>query len=121
VLRILVVEDHVDTRELLTSYFESQGLRVDVAATGLQGLERAVASPPDAIVLDLELPEMDGWATAHRLKAHPSTRHVPILAVSAHAFPEDQARAYESGCDAFIAKPSLPPDVLRAIRRLLVP
>ena len=117
-MRLLLVEDHSDTRELLASYLTGQGFVVDATANGLQALEHAATSPPDVIVLDLLLPGLDGWSAAQRLKTHPSTRHVPIVAVSAHAFPEDEARAYDCGCDAFLAKPFAPPDILQAIRRV---
>ena len=117
-MRVLLVEDHADTRELYTSYLSHQGFVVDTASTGLQAIDRAVAGQPDVIVLDLQLPGMDGWSAAQHLKANPATRHVWILAVSAHAFPHDEARARHMGCDAFLAKPFVPTDLIQAIRRL---
>lgn len=116
-MRVLLVEDHADTRELFVTYLSSHGFKVDTAVTGLQAIDKASASLPDVIVLDLELPGMDGWAAARHLRNHASTRHVPIVAVSAHAFPEDESLARDMGCDAFLAKPCLPPDLLETIRR----
>jgi two-component system, cell cycle response regulator DivK len=117
-MRILLVEDHADTRELFVTYLSSHGLSVETAVTGLQAVDKAMASLPDVIVLDLQLPGMDGWAAARHLRENASTRHIPIVAVSAHAFPQDEARAEDAGCDVFIAKPCLPPDLLEVLRRL---
>ena len=117
-MRILLVEDHADTRELFITYLSTHGFTVDTAVTGLQAVDMATAAPPDAIVLDLQLPGMDGWAAARHLRANAATRDVPIVAVSAHAFPEDEARARDVGCDAFLAKPCLPTDLLEVLRRL---
>ena len=117
-MRVLLVEDHADTRELLVLFLSSHGLTVETAVTGLQAVDRATASPPDVIVLDLELPGMDGWAAARHLRTNPAMRHIPIVAMSAHAYPQDEARAHDSGCDTFVAKPCLPTDILEAIQRL---
>jgi len=117
-MHVLLVEDHADTRELLVTFLSTHGFRVQAAATGLQAVDVAVATLPDVIVLDLELPGMDGWAAARHLKAHPLTKHIPIVAVSAHAYPQDEARAEDVGCDGFVAKPCLPTDVLEAIGRV---
>jgi two-component system cell cycle response regulator DivK len=117
-MRVLLVEDHADTRELFVTYFSSHGLTVETALTGLQAVDKAMSSPPDVVVLDLELPGMDGWAAARHLRQNASTRHIPIVAVSAHAFPEDEARAKDAGCDVFVTKPCLPPVLLEVIRRM---
>jgi CheY-like chemotaxis protein len=116
-MRVLLVEDHADTREFFVAYLSSHGLTIDVAVTGLQAIEMAKSSPPDVIVLDLQLPGMDGWTAARHLRENASTRHIPIVAVSAHAYPQDEERARDVGCDAFVAKPCLPPDLLEVIRR----
>jgi two-component system, cell cycle response regulator DivK len=117
-MRVLLVEDHADTRELLSTFLSTHGFRVETAMTGLQAVDVAVATVPDVILLDLELPGMDGWAAARHLKTHPVTSHIPIVAVSAHAYPQDEARADDVGCDAFVAKPCLPTDLLEAIGRV---
>jgi two-component system cell cycle response regulator DivK len=115
-MRVLLVEDHADTRELFVLFLSSHGFTVDTAATGSQAVDQAVVSVPDVVVLDLQLPGMDGWAAARHLRAHPATMLTPIVAVSAHAYAEDEARAQDVGCDAFVAKPCAPPDLLKAIR-----
>lgn len=118
-MRVLLVEDHADTRELFITFLRSAGISVEHAVTGLQAVDLAVATPLDAVVLDLGLPGMDGWAAARHLRSHPKTRHVAIVACSAHAFPDDERRAKEAGCDAFVAKPCLPSELLNALRRVL--
>jgi two-component system cell cycle response regulator DivK len=115
-MRVLLVEDHADTRELFVLFLSSHGFTVDTACDGSQAVDRAAVSVPDVVVLDMELPGMDGWVAARYLRAQPATRRTPIVAVSAHAYAEDEARAHDVGCDAFVAKPCDPPDLLRAIR-----
>ena len=114
-MRVLLVEDHADTRELFALILLSNGFTVDVAATGQQAVDQAAVSAPDVVVLDLQLPDMDGWSAARHLRAHPATMHTAIVAVSAHAYDQDEARAREVGCDAFVAKPCAPPELLSAI------
>jgi two-component system, cell cycle response regulator DivK len=115
-MRVLLVEDHADTRELFVHFLSSNGFTVETAANGQQAVDQAAAAAPDVVVLDLQLPGMDGWTTARHLRAHPSTVHTPIVAVSAHAYEQDEARAHDVGCDAFVAKPCAPPDLLNAIQ-----
>ena len=116
-MRVLLAEDHADTREMFVTYLWTHAITVDVAVTGLQAVDLAVASPPDIIVLDLQMPGMDGWTAARHLRANAVTRDIPIIAMSAHAFPDDEARAYDSGCDAFLSKPCPPPVLLAALHR----
>lgn len=118
-MRVLLVEDHTDTLELFVTFLEADGFTVETAITGRQAIDKATASPPDAIVLDLELPGMDGLAAARHLRADPRTKHIPIVACSAHAFPQDEAKAQDVGCDAFVVKPCLPTDIVAAVRRVL--
>ena len=117
-MRVLLVEDHADTRDLFLTYLTAVGCKVEHALTGLQAIDMATTSPPDVIVLDLGLPGLDGWSAARHLRANPRTRNVPIVACSARAFPDDEGRAKEAGCDVFLAKPCVPSDVLAAIRRV---
>jgi two-component system, cell cycle response regulator DivK len=116
-MRVLLVEDHADTRDLFTMLLTAHGHEVRTAVTGLQAIDLALESPPDVVVLDLQMPGLDGWAAARHLKGHPRTARVPIVALSARAFPEDEARAREVGCDRFVAKPCDPTRVLDAITR----
>jgi CheY-like chemotaxis protein len=116
-MRVLLVEDHADTRELFVMLLSSQGFTVDTAVTGLQALDRVDATRPEVIVLDLQLPGVDGWAVARHVRANPLTCDIPIVAFTAHAFAEDEARARSIGCDEFMVKPCDPLELLAAIHR----
>lgn len=102
--RILVVEDVEHNRDLLVQLLEDE-YAVATATDGAAGLAAALRDPPDAILLDLSLPAVDGWEVARRLKAHPHLRTVPVIALSAHAMAGDRQRALDSGCDDYLAKP----------------
>jgi DNA-binding response OmpR family regulator len=80
---------------------------------------RAAAFKPTVIVTDLALPRLSGWEAVRRLKAKSATMHIPVLALSAHAFVDDAARARAAGCDSYLSKPCLPEELVRAIRVLL--
>jgi CheY-like chemotaxis protein len=111
----LLVEDHDDNRAMYRRYLEWKGFRVAEAADGFQALRRAALAPA-VIVMDLTLPRLDGWEAARRLKADPRTSHIPVLALTAHAFAGDAEQAKAAGCDGYLAKPCLPEDLVRAIR-----
>jgi CheY-like chemotaxis protein len=103
--RVLIVEDNVDNFELVRFLLERAGYEVLSAANGLEGLGAAKREQPDLILMDLSMPEMDGWnATAH-LKADEHTRNIPVLALTAHTLPGDRKRAIDAGCDGYISKP----------------
>ena len=103
--RILIVEDNEMNREVLTRCLERQGFEVLVAIDGRAGLRVADDEQPDLILMDLSMPEVDGWECARRLKAAPRTRAIPIIALSAHAMRGDREKALEAGCDEFDTKP----------------
>jgi two-component system, cell cycle response regulator DivK len=103
--RVLIVEDNVDNFELVRFLLERAGYEVLSAANGLEGLDAAKRELPDLILMDLSMPEMDGWnATAH-LKADEHTRGIPVLALTAHTLPGDRKRAIDAGCNGYISKP----------------
>jgi CheY-like chemotaxis protein len=102
---VLVVEDEQNAREGLTEFLLAHGFRVTDAKDGAEALQKAEAFRPDAVLLDLALPKMDGWTVARRLKSDDRYRRVPVLAMSALDYPEEVRRAYEAGCDAFLPKP----------------
>ncbi|MBI2207416.1 MAG: response regulator [Candidatus Rokubacteria bacterium] len=116
---ILVVDDFPDNREMYADYFRFVGYRVAEAANGQEALEQAEHTVPDAIIMDLSLPGIDGWEATRRLKANPRTKHVPILAVTGHALTGHSKSAAEAGCDMFITKPCLPEALERHVRALL--
>ena len=117
--RILVVEDFDDAREMYRDYLEFAGFRVETARDGREGIEKARAFQPDLILMDLSLPGIDGWEATRLLKAAPETRQIIIIALSAHALATEGDRARAAGCDGFIAKPCLPPDLVLEIHKYL--
>jgi two-component system cell cycle response regulator DivK len=116
---ILVVEDFDDAREMYRDYLEFAGFRVETARDGREGIEKARALQPDLILMDLSLPGIDGWEATRLLKAAPETRQIIIIALSAHALATEGDRARAAGCDGFIAKPCLPPDLVLEIHKYL--
>ena len=119
-LRVLIVEDDRDGRQLYVEWLEQAGFRVAQAHNGLQALERAVENAPDVVVTDLNIPGIDGFELTRRLKRDSRTRDVPVLAVTGYAaFAADPGRARRAGCDAVLEKPCSADDLETAIRRLV--
>ena len=108
---VLIVEDNADIREMYARYFHGQGYKTHTAGDGLEALACAGACDPELILLDLELPEMDGWELARRFRADPRTRSVRIVAVSGHAELSARMRALSAGVDLFVPKPVTPADL----------
>jgi two-component system, cell cycle response regulator DivK len=102
--KILVVEDVEFNRDLIVQLLEDE-YEVLTATDGAEGIRRAERDRPDLILMDLSLPVIDGWEAARRLKANEALRHIPIIALSAHAMTGDEAKARQSGCDDYISKP----------------
>ena len=117
--KILLVEDNEMNRDMLSRRLEKKGYVIVVAADGLQALEMARAETPDLILMDLSLPEMDGWEVARRLRADVSTRRIPIIALTAHAMAGDREKALEAGCSDYDVKPVDLPRLHEKIRTLL--
>ena len=103
--RILVVEDNEVNRDMLSRRMKRRGYEVITTADGEQGYSLALSEMPDLILMDISLPEMDGWEVINLLKAKESTRHIPIIVVTAHALVDDHTKALEAGCDGYHAKP----------------
>lgn len=103
--KILLVEDNEMNRDMLSRRLERRGYRVVTAESGEQGLSMARVEAPDLILMDITLPEMDGWEVARLLKAEDATRHIPIIALTARVLVSDQAKAFEVGCDDYDTKP----------------
>jgi CheY-like chemotaxis protein len=116
---ILIVEDHEDTRTLYEDHLRMAGYQVIGASDGNQAIKLALARHPDAIVMDLAMPGLDGWEAIRLLRAYGPTRGVPILAVSARDDDVSQVRAYAAGCDVFLPKPCTPENLNNAVRRFL--
>jgi CheY-like chemotaxis protein len=103
--RILLVEDNEDNSKLVCFLLERAGYEIIEARNGQQGMELARTELPDMILMDLSLPEVDGWTAARELKADPRTRNIPTYALTAHTLPGDRSRALESGFDGYLSKP----------------
>jgi CheY-like chemotaxis protein len=119
VKRILIVEDNELNRDVLSRRLARQGYTVLTAASGEAGLTMAHAENPDVILLDLGLPEIDGWECARRLKQGADTSAIPIVALTAHAMIGDREKALDAGCDDFDTKPIDFGALLEKIDRLL--
>jgi two-component system cell cycle response regulator DivK len=102
---ILLVEDNEMNRDMLSRRLERKGYRVITAHDGLQGHDMAHSEFPDLILMDISLPVMNGWDVSRRLKSDATTRHIPIIALTAHALATDRAKAFEAGCDEYDTKP----------------
>jgi CheY-like chemotaxis protein/nitrogen-specific signal transduction histidine kinase len=116
--RILYVEDSPQNRDIVRRYLASD-YEVIEAEDGEHGIERAVRDSPDLILMDLSLPRLDGWEAARRIKANPAVKHIPVIALTAHAGREDQTRAAEAGCVDYITKPLERDLLLGAIKKHL--
>jgi len=103
--KILLVEDNEYNREMLSKRLERAGFQVVAAADGRQGLEMAGAELPDLILMDLDLPEIDGWEATRRIKMDPATSSIPVIALTAHAMEQDLKKAVVAGCDHYETKP----------------
>ena len=103
--KILLVEDNEFNRDMLSRRLQRRSFDVLLAEDGAQGIEVARQGNPDLILMDMDLPVLDGWEATKRLKADPGTRSIPIIALTAHALQTDCDRAYQSGCDDFATKP----------------
>jgi two-component system cell cycle response regulator DivK len=116
---ILLVEDNELNRDMLSRRLSRRGFDMIVAEDGRQGLNMADTSSPDLILLDLSLPEMDGWEVLRQLKSHPKMKNIPVLALTAHALVTDRNRALEAGFDDYDIKPIEMPRLLGKIETLL--
>ena len=103
--KILLVEDNEMNRDMLSRRLQRKGHSIVIAENGEQGLSLARLESPDLILMDITLPEMDGWEAARQLKTDESTRHIPIIALTARVLMSDQAKAFEMGCDDYDTKP----------------
>jgi CheY-like chemotaxis protein len=115
---VLIIDDEPDTCGTFEQYLTSQGFSVICAFDGAEGLVKAKAERPNAIVLDLGLPEVDGWEVARRLRQDPATAAIPIVAVTAYAAGDARDRALEAGVDSVLVKPCPPHALLAEIQSL---
>jgi CheY-like chemotaxis protein len=103
--KILIVEDNEENRDVLARRLERHGYSVLVAVDGQAGITMAQDEHPDVILMDLNLPDVDGWEATKRIKANPQTASIPVIALTAHAVVGDEQRALQAGCDDYHSKP----------------
>ena len=113
--RILIVEDNMDTYELVRFILEKNGFETMLAMNGRDGVNAAAKQMPDLIIMDLSMPEMDGWTATRLIKGDTSTSSIPLIALTAHALPSDRKRAFDAGCDEYITKPMDLLDLLETV------
>lgn len=113
---ILVIEDQEDNRRILRDLLNSVDYEVIEAVTGEDGVRSAIAHQPDLILMDIQLPDFDGYEATRRIKANPTLNPVPIIAVTSYALSGDDVKAFEAGCDAYVTKPYSPRALLAKIR-----
>jgi CheY-like chemotaxis protein len=113
--KIMVVEDNELNRDMLSRRLQRKGYSVVVAKDGREGLELVRSEAPDLILMDMSLPELDGWSATRQLKSDEATRHIPVIALTAHAMVSDRDRAIQAGCDDFDTKPV---EFLRLLRKI---
>jgi len=116
---VLVVDDFQDNREMYAEYLTYCGFRVIEAKNGKEAIEQAFAQSPNVIIMDLSLPVMDGWEATRRLKADGRTKSIPVIALTGHALQGHSKGALDAGCDAFVAKPCLPDQLVIEIKKML--
>lgn len=117
--RILVVEDNEENRDSLSRRLQRRGFEVLLAPDGKQGVEKARAEHPDLILMDMNMPEVDGWEATRQLKADDALAAVPVIALTAHAMQGDKERALAAGCADYHTKPIEFPKLLAQIESLL--
>ncbi len=118
---ILLVEDQIEFRAIQKVYLEQQGYRVVAADDGNQGVQAAREYRPNIILMDLSMPKKDGLSATRELKSDPSTSHIPVILLTAHAYGSAGRRAREAGCAAFVPKPCDPRRVLQEVQQLIGP
>ena len=116
---VLVVDDSEDNRDVYAQYLLFSGFRVEIAADGVEAVEKAGALRPDVIVMDLAMPLLDGWEATRRIKAAAGTSRIPVIALTGNADSESKRRTQEVGCSGYLTKPCLPDVLVSEIRRLL--
>lgn len=119
--RILVIEDQEDNRQIVRDLVTASGYEFIEATTGEEGLAVAARERPDLILMDIQLPGIDGYEVTRRIKADPKLRHIPIIAVTSYALSGDDKKAFAAGCDGYVTKPFSPRLLLAKIREYLPP
>jgi CheY-like chemotaxis protein len=117
--KILVVEDDSANRDMIVRYLALLGYEIIVARDGWQAVTMAQTERPDLILMDMQLPVMDGWEATRQLKAAPGTRSIPVVALTAYAMDDERQRCLEAGCDDYETKPLVFPRLLKKLQSIL--
>jgi two-component system cell cycle response regulator DivK len=117
--RILVIEDNEDNRQIIRDLLTSLGYELIEAVDGVEGVAMTQSHRPDLILMDIQLPEIDGYEATRRIRAIPELADVPIIAVTSYALSGDEAKARSAGCDGYVAKPFSPRELLAKIHEFL--
>ncbi len=117
--RILVIEDHEENRRIMRDLLTHAGYEMLEALTGQDGVAAAEAERPDLILMDIQLPGLDGYEATRRIKGNPALHAIPIIAVTSYALSGDDVKARAAGCDAYVTKPFSPRALLAKIREFL--
>ena len=117
--KILIVEDTEDNRQILRDLLGMAGYTLFEARDGAEGVAKAAEHRPDLILMDIQMPVMDGYEATRRIKANPELKAIPIVAVTSYALSGDEQKTRDAGCDAYIAKPYSPRQMLAKVRELI--
>jgi CheY-like chemotaxis protein len=117
--RILIVEDNPENRDALSRRLQRRGFEVIMAVDGKAGVEMARTEKPDLILMDMNMPELDGWEATRQIKAAEESRSIPVIALTAHAMAGDRERALQAGCTDYHTKPVELPKLLAQIESIL--
>jgi two-component system, cell cycle response regulator DivK len=117
--RILIIEDQEDNRAIMRDLLTGAGFELIEAADGEEGVKLAQSERPDLILMDIQLPIVDGYEATRRIKAVPELKSIPIIAVTSYALSGDEAKTREAGCDGYVAKPFSPRQLLAKVREFL--
>ncbi|WP_170519843.1 response regulator [Ruegeria atlantica] len=117
--KVLLIEDNEMNRDMLSRRLARKGFHVITAKDGLEGVSMAGSEIPDIILMDMSLPEIDGWEATRRIKGAPETATIPVVALTAHAMASDREKALDAGCDDFDTKPVELSRLLEKMEKLL--
>ena len=117
--RVLVIEDTLDNRQIMRDLLVNSGYEVIEAVDGGAGVAKAAEVVPDLILMDIQLPVLDGYEATRQIKANPALAHIPIIAVTSYALSGDEAKTKAAGCDGYVAKPFSPRELLAMVRKFL--
>jgi two-component system, cell cycle response regulator DivK len=117
--RILLIEDNEDNRQIIRDLLTSLGCELIEAVDGVEGVAMAQSHRPDLILMDIQLPEIDGYEATRQIRAVPELAQVPIIAVTSYVLSGDEAKARDAGCNGYVAKPFSPRELLAKIREFL--